>query len=61
MSEETRGRSGSVSRKKTVVSEKVAAKMSLKPSVDSNDFTLHITEAGEEVRTTTRICKGDGI
>ena len=49
---------GAAVRKRTVVNEKVAQKMSLKPVIDSGDFTIHITEAGEEVRTTTRICKG---
>jgi hypothetical protein len=58
MAEQQRGRSESVGRKKSAVNDKIAAKMSLKPKLDSNDFTLHITEAGEEVRTTTRICKG---
>ncbi|KAJ3303522.1 3',5'-cyclic-nucleotide phosphodiesterase (PDEase) (3':5'-CNP) [Kappamyces sp. JEL0829] len=31
--------------------------MSIKPAGENNDFTLHITDAGEEVRTTSRIIK----
>ncbi|KAJ3000533.1 3',5'-cyclic-nucleotide phosphodiesterase (PDEase) (3':5'-CNP) [Globomyces sp. JEL0801] len=45
-------------RKKTLVNEKVVTKMTgAKVEGETSDFTLHITEAGEEVRTTARICK----
>ncbi|KAJ3256922.1 3',5'-cyclic-nucleotide phosphodiesterase (PDEase) (3':5'-CNP) [Boothiomyces macroporosus] len=52
-------RSSTVQRKKTIVNEKVAQKISgaKGPNLETSDFTIHITEAGEEVRTTTRICK----
>ena len=48
-----------VQRKRTIVNDKVAQRMTGKPgAAETSDFTLHITEAGEEVRTTTRIIKG---
>ncbi|KAJ3272273.1 3',5'-cyclic-nucleotide phosphodiesterase (PDEase) (3':5'-CNP) [Terramyces sp. JEL0728] len=52
-------RGSTVQRKKTIVNEKVAQKISgaKGPNLETSDFTIHITEAGEEVRTTTRICK----
>ncbi len=51
------------SRRKQQVSENVVKRMSMKPEDGSTtlapaDFTIHITEAGEEVRTTSRIIKG---
>ncbi|KAJ3326164.1 3',5'-cyclic-nucleotide phosphodiesterase (PDEase) (3':5'-CNP) [Boothiomyces sp. JEL0866] len=50
-------RGSTVQRKKTIVNEKVAQKISgaKGPNLETSDFTIHITEAGEEVRTTTRI------
>ena len=51
-------------RRKQQVSENVVKKMSMKPDdgtappLAPADFTVHITEAGEEVRTTSRIIKG---
>jgi hypothetical protein len=51
----------SVIKKKATVNQRVADKMNKTDRRDSSvtaDFTIHITEAGEEVRTTTRICKG---
>ena len=41
-----------------VVNENVVKRMSMKPAESFADFTMHITEAGEEVRTTSRIIKG---
>ena len=51
-------------RRKQQVNENVVKKMSMRPdegtAPQAGDFTLHITEAGEEVRTTSRIIKGIG-
>ena len=51
-------RNSTGNRRKQVVSENVVKRMSMKPAESYADFTVHITEAGEEVRTTSRIIKG---
>ena len=58
-----RQRTAQGNRRKQIVDENVVKRMSIKrlsgDDKESNDFTIHITEAGEEVRTTSRIIKGE--
>jgi serine/threonine-protein phosphatase 2B catalytic subunit len=45
-------------RKNPLVNEKVILKMAGNPSKPEEDFTIYVTEAGQEVKTTERVVKG---